>query len=57
VAIDVDGLVASRHDLRAGNALLFRPDRHVCARWRHPNAQAVKAALRRAVGLAPEGGA
>ena len=48
---DVDGLLAQRYDLRPGNAVLFRPDQHVCARWRRPTTEALRAALQRA--LAP----
>ena len=50
--VDVDGLVARRYGLRPGSVVLLRPDRHVCARWRHPTAGAVQAALRRALALA-----
>ena len=34
VLIDAEGLLAQRYDLRPGSAYLFRPDQHVCARWR-----------------------
>ncbi|WP_457392602.1 FAD-dependent oxidoreductase [Roseateles sp. P5_E1] len=46
---DVDGLVARRYDLQPGNAVLLRPDHHVCARWRHPDATAVERAVARAL--------
>jgi 3-(3-hydroxy-phenyl)propionate hydroxylase len=46
---DVDGLLAQRYDLHPGNAVLFRPDQHVCARWRRPTAEALRAALARAL--------
>ena len=48
---DVEGLAARRHDARPGTAYLFRPDQHVCARWRSPDLAAVRQALRRAQGL------
>ena len=49
---DVEGRVATRYDLTPGSAVLLRPDQHVCARWRRPDAQAIRAALRRALGHA-----
>ena len=49
---DVHGLVAERYDLQPGAAVLLRPDQHVCARWRQPDARAVRAALARALALA-----
>jgi 3-(3-hydroxy-phenyl)propionate hydroxylase len=42
---DVRGLVAERLDATPLCAYLIRPDQHVCARWRHPTLQAVRAAL------------
>jgi 3-(3-hydroxy-phenyl)propionate hydroxylase len=48
---DSDGLVAQRYDLRPGSAVLLRPDQHVCARWRRPDAGAVKNAVERALAL------
>jgi 3-(3-hydroxy-phenyl)propionate hydroxylase len=50
--IDAEGLLAQRYDLQPGTVVLFRPDQHVCARWRNPTAAQVKAALRRALALA-----
>ena len=34
VIVDREGLVAKRYDASDGTAILFRPDQHVCARWR-----------------------
>ena len=45
---DVEGLVASRYDATPGTTYLFRPDQHVCARWRNFDAARVRAALARA---------
>ena len=47
--IDAEGLVKQRYDLQPGSALLLRPDQHVCARWRQPNGDALRAALQRAL--------
>jgi 3-(3-hydroxy-phenyl)propionate hydroxylase len=49
--IDAEGLLAQRYDLQPGTVVLFRPDQHVCARWRHPTAAQVQAALQRALAL------
>ena len=46
--VDVDGLATRRYDARPGTAYLVRPDHHVCARWRRPSADSVRAALQRA---------
>jgi len=48
---DVDGLAGARYDARPGTAYLLRPDQHVCARWRAPDASAVRGALGRATGV------
>lgn len=48
---DVDGLVAQRYDLQPDSAVLLRPDHHVCARWRHPDADAVRRAVTRALAI------
>jgi len=47
---DVEGLVASRYDGRDGTSYLFRPDQHVCARWRAFDRERVNAAVMRATG-------
>jgi 3-(3-hydroxy-phenyl)propionate hydroxylase len=49
---DAQDLVAQRYDLRPGNAVLLRPDQHVCARWRAPTAESLRQALGRALALA-----
>jgi 3-(3-hydroxy-phenyl)propionate hydroxylase len=48
VVIPTDGLAARRYDARPGTAYLLRPDQHVAARWRSPDAGRVRAALARA---------
>jgi 3-(3-hydroxy-phenyl)propionate hydroxylase len=50
--VDAEGLVARRYDLQPGSAVLLRPDQHVCARWRRPDAAAVKRAIERALARA-----
>ncbi len=42
---DAEGAVASRYDGRDGTCYLFRPDQHVCARWRRFDLDAVLAAV------------
>jgi 3-(3-hydroxy-phenyl)propionate hydroxylase len=49
--VDHDGLVAERYDMLPGTVYLLRPDQHVCARWRQPSAEALRAALKRALAL------
>jgi 3-(3-hydroxy-phenyl)propionate hydroxylase len=50
--IDRDGALTRRYDLRPGSVYLFRPDQHVCARWRKPTAAQVKSAVKRALAIA-----
>ncbi|HSV61435.1 MAG TPA: FAD-dependent oxidoreductase [Variovorax sp.] len=48
--LDADhALAAQRYDAQAGTVYLLRPDQHVCARWRQPSAQAIRAAFDRAL--------
>ncbi len=47
---DREGLVAARYDGTPGTCYLFRPDQHVCARWRAFAADAVRDAIARATG-------
>jgi 3-(3-hydroxy-phenyl)propionate hydroxylase len=47
--VDSEGLVAARCGLRSGAALLFRPDRHLAARWAGVDPDAVRAAWTRAL--------
>jgi 3-(3-hydroxy-phenyl)propionate hydroxylase len=49
--IDRLGCVAERYDLLPGTVVLLRPDQHVCARWRQPSAQALRASMMRAMAL------
>ena len=50
VAPGSDGeLAAQRYDARPGTVYLLRPDQHVCARWRAPTPDAVRAACDRAL--------
>ncbi|WP_454742630.1 FAD-dependent oxidoreductase [Cupriavidus necator] len=51
---DSEGLLARRYDGRAGTCYLIRPDQHVCARWRAFDADAVHAALLRALCRPPD---
>jgi 3-(3-hydroxy-phenyl)propionate hydroxylase len=48
-AHDVEGLAHARYDATPGTFYLIRPDQHVCARWRQLDANAVSAALKRAL--------
>ncbi len=47
---DRAGLAAARYDARPDTTVLLRPDQHVAARWRTLDPDAVRAALRRALG-------
>ena len=38
----------ARYDARPGTTYLFRPDQHICARWRQYDEAAIKAAIARA---------
>ncbi|MGE5170769.1 MAG: FAD-dependent oxidoreductase [Rudaea sp.] len=46
--VDRDGLAAQRYDAAAGTTYLFRPDQHVCARWRRFDPAALSQAMARA---------
>lgn len=48
--LDTENLVRQRLDGMDGTAYLVRPDQHICARWRKPDAAKVVDALRRATG-------
>jgi 3-(3-hydroxy-phenyl)propionate hydroxylase len=45
---DRDGLASERYDGKPGTVYLFRPDQHVCARWRAFDLEHVRAAIARA---------
>ena len=46
---DAEGLLAQRYDAQPGTVYLLRPDQHVCARWRHPTAENIRAAIEHAL--------
>jgi 3-(3-hydroxy-phenyl)propionate hydroxylase len=46
------GVLTERYDGQPGTVYLIRPDQYVAARWRRFDAQAVRAALSRALALA-----
>ena len=52
---DTLGLIKERYDLQPGSAYLFRPDQHVCARWRSLESDKVMQAMKRAMGFELEG--
>jgi len=45
---DTSGLLAKRYDAQPGTCYLFRPDQHVCARWRSFDLDEVRSAIARA---------
>ncbi len=45
---DVEGLVRDRYDGQPGSIYLLRPDQHVAARWRRPDAVKIRDAVARA---------
>jgi 3-(3-hydroxy-phenyl)propionate hydroxylase len=45
---DTEHVLAARYDARPGTTYLFRPDQHVCARWRSFDGEAVRNAVARA---------
>jgi 3-(3-hydroxy-phenyl)propionate hydroxylase len=47
---DSTGIAAERYDATAGTVYLFRPDQHVCGRWRAFEVERVRAAIARAAG-------
>lgn len=48
--VDIDGLLAQRYDAADGTTYLIRPDQHIAARRRHPDAAGMGDALERACG-------
>jgi len=49
---DSERLVAARYDGKPGTCYLFRPDQHLCARWRSFDLQSLRGAIARATGQA-----
>ncbi|RRH89019.1 FAD-dependent oxidoreductase [Variovorax beijingensis] len=45
-------LAVQRYDAQPGTVYLLRPDQHVCARWRQPTAENIRAAIARALAKA-----
>ena len=50
---DPTGMLAERYDARPGTAYLFRPDQHICARWRAFDLAKVRAGIAKATGQIP----
>jgi 3-(3-hydroxy-phenyl)propionate hydroxylase len=50
---DPTGLLAERYDARCGALYLFRPDQHICARWRRFDLGGVRAAIAKATAQMP----
>ena len=48
--VDAERLLAARYDAKPGTTYLFRPDQHVCARWRAFDEASLRAAIARATG-------
>jgi 3-(3-hydroxy-phenyl)propionate hydroxylase len=48
--VDREGVAFARYDAKPGTTYLFRPDQHVCARWRSFDRHAIGAAVARATG-------
>jgi 3-(3-hydroxy-phenyl)propionate hydroxylase len=48
--MDSERLLATRYDGKPGTCYLFRPDQHLCARWRAFDLEAVRAAIACATG-------
>jgi 3-(3-hydroxy-phenyl)propionate hydroxylase len=46
---DSEGLVSARYDGSPGTCYLFRPDQHVCARWRDFDLRSVRESIARAI--------
>ena len=45
-------LATQRYDAQPGTVYLLRPDQHVCARWRHPTTENIRAAIDHALAKA-----
>ncbi|WP_133646238.1 FAD-dependent oxidoreductase [Paraburkholderia flava] len=54
IALDVEGLAATRYDASPDTFYLVRPDQHVCARWRSVDVHSVTQALERALAITPD---
>ncbi len=50
---DTAGLAGARYDGKPGTCYLFRPDQHVCARWRSFSLSGIRAAIARACAADP----